>query len=63
MKHIVYDHLVPRLAEYIPRHEVESWPRRNGMAFRTTARNGNSWRMITSRTEAAIERIVDPTVL
>jgi hypothetical protein len=42
---IVFDHLVPRLAFYIPGDEFRAWFGKRGMDGATiTSRNGNSWR-------------------
>lgn len=49
MSHIVYDHLVPEIAHYIPRAELESWAHRRGMEFSISSRNGNSWRLLARR--------------
>ena len=49
MSHIVYDHLVPRIAHYIPRAEIERWVVRHGMASHISSRNGNSWRVLATR--------------
>jgi SAM-dependent methyltransferase len=55
MSHIVYDHLVPEIAHYIRRDELESWARERGMAYQISARNGNSWRLLGTRPAAAQE--------
>ncbi len=55
LEHIVYDHLVPQLARYLSREEVESWAARRQLAFSLTSRNANSWRLIAARTPAALE--------
>ena len=52
MSHIVYDHLVPEIAHYIGRAELESWAARHGMSFSISARNGNSWRLLATRSVA-----------
>jgi SAM-dependent methyltransferase len=42
---VVFDHLVPQLASYIPREEFESWFREENLSDVTiTARNNMSWR-------------------
>lgn len=42
---IVFDHLVPSLAEYISRPELDAWFGENGLEqVVITARNANSWR-------------------
>jgi hypothetical protein len=55
MSHIVYDHLVPRIAHYIPRHELEAWVAGRGMDFQISSRNGNSWRLLASKPAAAVQ--------
>ncbi len=49
MSHIVYDHLVPRIAHYIPRHELEAWVASHALVAQITPRNGNSWRLLAAR--------------
>lgn len=49
MEHIVYDHLVPRIAHYHSREELEGWAQRNGLRFLLLARNNNSWRLHVAR--------------
>jgi SAM-dependent methyltransferase len=42
---IVFDHLVPEIAEYLSRPEFEAWFAENGLErVAISARNGNSWR-------------------
>jgi hypothetical protein len=42
---IAHDHLMPELAEYISRHEFESWFTENRLQdVVISSRNGNSWR-------------------
>jgi hypothetical protein len=53
MSHIVYDHLVPEIAHYIPRAELEAWAHRRGMEFSISSRNGNSWRLLARRPASA----------
>ncbi|HXI04350.1 MAG TPA: methyltransferase domain-containing protein [Candidatus Saccharimonadales bacterium] len=55
LEHIVYDHLVPEIAYYLPREEVESWATSRGLAHSLTPRNANSWRLIAARTQTALE--------
>jgi len=52
MSHIVYDHLVPEIAHYIPRAELESWAGRRSLLFQISARNNNSWRLLATRPAA-----------
>ena len=61
MSHIVFDHLVPSLAHYVPREEVESWAR--GLPHLVTPRNGNSWRLLVGATEGAIAAAIEPLSL
>lgn len=61
MSHIVYDHLVPEIAHYIPRQEVESWALRHGMEFQISSRNGNSWRLLATRPAEAAAASARPT--
>jgi SAM-dependent methyltransferase len=51
MEHIVYDHLVPELAEYVPEREVLQWGKDAGLAHATIQRNSNSWKLIAARTD------------
>lgn len=53
MSHIVYDHLVPEIAHYISREELEDWGRKRSLEFSISGRNGNSWRLLATRTKAA----------
>ena len=55
MSHIVYDHLVPQIAHYIPRDELERWVARRRMEFQITSRNGNSWRLLATRPAEAAQ--------
>jgi len=49
MSHIVYDHLVPEIAHYLPRKELERWVLNVGVHAQLSDRNGNSWRLLVSR--------------
>jgi uncharacterized protein YbaR (Trm112 family) len=49
MEHIVYDHLVPQIAHYHGRDELVTWAERNGLFYKLSPRNGNSWRLLVSR--------------
>lgn len=49
MEHIVFDHLVPELAYYLPYEEVLRWATKNDLFHHITHRNENSWRMLASR--------------
>ena len=49
MSHIVYDHLVPEIAHYLPREELERWVAQDGLHAQLSQRNGNSWRLLVSR--------------
>ena len=49
MSHIVYDHLVPEIAHYLPRAELESWAKAHAMEASITQRNGNSWRLFATK--------------
>jgi SAM-dependent methyltransferase/uncharacterized protein YbaR (Trm112 family) len=49
MSHIVYDHLVPEIAHYLPRQELERWIAQDGLHGQISDRNGNSWRLLVSR--------------
>lgn len=53
MSHIVYDHLVPEIAHYIARGELEAWGQKHGLRFEISGRNGNSWRLLATRPAAA----------
>jgi SAM-dependent methyltransferase len=56
--YIVFDHLVPTIAEYIPHDEFSRWFSQNGLQnVVITSRAGNSWRGFGER-EA--ERVVTP---
>lgn len=58
MTHIVYDHLVPSLAHYLPREELLRWS--EGLAFVLSPRNANSWRLLAGRHAAAIRAAIAP---
>ncbi len=55
MEHIVYDHLVPEIAHYIPKHDLERWATKNGLAHNLSARNNNSWRLLVSRSQQVLD--------
>ena len=55
LEHIVYDHLVPQLAQYLPREELEAWATKRGLTYSLTSRNANSWRLITARSVSALD--------
>jgi SAM-dependent methyltransferase/uncharacterized protein YbaR (Trm112 family) len=54
LEHIVYDHLVPQLAQYLPRAELERWAVSRSLSYSLTSRNNNSWRLVVARTPAAL---------
>ncbi len=54
MSHIVYDHLVPEIAYYLSREELEGWARKHGLHYHLGSRNGNSWRLLTTRMPEAV---------
>jgi SAM-dependent methyltransferase len=56
LEHIVYDHLVPQLAAYLPRGELERWATDRELPFILTSRNANSWRLLVSRSEETLRR-------
>jgi hypothetical protein len=56
LEHIVYDHLVPQLAQYLPREELERWATSRSLAYDLSSRNDNSWRLIASRRKQALAR-------
>jgi SAM-dependent methyltransferase/uncharacterized protein YbaR (Trm112 family) len=56
MEHIVYDHLVPEIAHYISREELEGWAARARLPFHLSARNDNSWRLLVAREQATLDR-------
>lgn len=60
MEHIVYDHLVPQIAHYIPRDEMLRWARRDGLSHVLSARNGNSWRLFGGRDAASLLQAAAP---
>jgi SAM-dependent methyltransferase len=48
--HVVFDHLNPTLAAYLPRAEVEEWARQAKLQDVTiSARNAQSWRLVGTR--------------
>lgn len=57
MEHIVYDHLVPEIANYIPKHELERWASKHGMPFSITSRNNNSWRVLLAKNQAVLDAV------
>lgn len=61
MTHIIYDHLVPKIAHYISREEVSRWVNENRLFHVVSARNANSWRILGGRTAAAVDRAIAPT--
>lgn len=56
MEHIVYDHLVPQIAHYHSREELEGWAKKNALEFVLSARNNNSWRLHVARDAALLPR-------
>ena len=62
LEHIVYDHLVPQLAQYLPREELERWATSRGLSYALTARNNNSWRLIVARTPKALVSMTSSAV-
>jgi SAM-dependent methyltransferase/uncharacterized protein YbaR (Trm112 family) len=56
LEHIVYDHLVPQLAQYLPREELERWATSRALAYDLSSRNDNSWRLIAARTQDGLAR-------
>src|SRR5216683_1258468 len=54
MTHIVYDHLVPEIAHYLPRAELDRWVEKHGLHAQVSSRNGNSWRLLASRLAEAL---------
>lgn len=61
MSHIVYDHLVPEIAHYLPRAELEAWVSRNGLHAQISARNGNSWRLLAGREAQSLPQALPKT--
>jgi SAM-dependent methyltransferase/uncharacterized protein YbaR (Trm112 family) len=60
MTHIVYDHLVPSIAAYIPRAEAERWANNAGLWNVISPRNANSWRIFGGKSRAAVDAAVAP---
>jgi len=58
MTHIVYDHLVPSLAHYLPKAELERWA--DGLAFVLSPRNANSWRLLAGKSPDAVRAAMAP---
>ncbi|MBI1949026.1 MAG: methyltransferase domain-containing protein [Deltaproteobacteria bacterium] len=56
LEHIVYDHLVPQLVEYLPKEELQRWATSRRLPFVLTSRNDNSWRLLVARSEEALRR-------
>lgn len=53
--HVVFDHLNPTLAAYLPRAEVEEWARLAALEqVAITARNGQSWRLVGTRSASRV---------
>ena len=52
MSHIIYDHLVPEIAHYLSREELERWAQKHDLRYELSQRNGNSWRLLTTRAKA-----------
>jgi SAM-dependent methyltransferase/uncharacterized protein YbaR (Trm112 family) len=61
MSHIVYDHLVPEIAHYLPRAELDRWVAKHGLHAQLSSRNGNSWRLLTSRLAEALPAALPKT--
>jgi len=61
MTHIVYDHLVPEIAHYLPRAELERWVAKHGLHAQLSSRNGNSWRLLASRLAEALPAALPKT--
>lgn len=57
LEHIVYDHLVPQLAQYLPGPELTRWARQRGLAWELSARNENSWRLVVAADRARIDAL------
>jgi SAM-dependent methyltransferase/uncharacterized protein YbaR (Trm112 family) len=61
MSHIVYDHLVPEIAHYLPRSELERWVAEAGLHAQLSDRNGNSWRLLVSRVAGTLPAALSRT--
>jgi SAM-dependent methyltransferase len=59
LEHIVYDHLVPQLAQYLPRDEVEGWAKSRALPHSLTSRNANSWRLIAARSQEVLRSFTE----
>lgn len=55
MEHIVYDHLVPEIAHYIPREDLERWATKHELPFHLSSRNNNSWRLLVARSQRVLD--------
>ena len=60
MTHIVYDHLIPTLAAYLPKEELRRWAQDKGLAYVLSPRNGNSWRLFAGRHGKAVASAAAP---
>jgi SAM-dependent methyltransferase/uncharacterized protein YbaR (Trm112 family) len=60
MSHIVYDHLVPSIANYLSRDEMLAWVNGTTLSWVLSPRNANSWRMLAARTPEALQRAIVP---
>ena len=58
MTHIVYDHLIPSLAHYLPKEDLVQWV--EGLAFVLSPRNANSWRLLAGRSPDAVRAAMAP---
>jgi SAM-dependent methyltransferase/uncharacterized protein YbaR (Trm112 family) len=57
LEHIVYDHLVPQLAQYLPGPTLVRWAESRGLVWELSARNENSWRLVVAAERARIDAL------
>jgi SAM-dependent methyltransferase len=60
MEHIIYDHLVPKIAYYLPKEELMDWAGRHDLAYVLSARNQNSWRLLASARDDVLQAATAP---
>jgi len=60
MSHIVYDHLVPSIANYLTREEMLAWVQHTDLSWVLSPRNANSWRMLAATTPEALRAAIVP---
>jgi SAM-dependent methyltransferase/uncharacterized protein YbaR (Trm112 family) len=60
VEHIVFDHLVPQLAQYLPKSRVDAWLTDNHLHGVVSSRNQNSWRVVAARSAEVLADFTSP---